>query len=230
MKTKITLMLALCLICAYGCDATVNKSITIADNQKVAEGLSSVNGSIEIGSGCAVTGGCHTVNGSIRVGTDSTVGDLETVNGRIRVAQKVIVDGDLSTVNGSIGCDSGSKVDGEVSSVNGGISLTGTTVSDALHTVNGDITLNGSNGGNGIRTVNGDITLENKSTLKGDIVIKERHGFSTHRPHIIITISGGSTVEGGIRVEDDEVDVEVRIDKESKVTGQISPRAKVTQI
>ena len=191
--------------------ATVNKSIHIADNQTVRGGLSSVNGSIHIGLNCTVGGSSHTVNGRIEVGDGSRVDDVRTVNGSIHIGSRVTVDGIVKTVNGSISSGSGSDIRSEVRTTNGSIKVLGTKV------------------GQDLTTINGDVSVLDQSRVRGDIVIRGRHGHgffsfffgNRHRHPITIRIEGGSVVEGGIIVEDDERNVEVIISKDSKVLGKV---------
>lgn len=211
MKAKSALIFAvLFLVGTCFCLATVNKSIHIADNQKVHGGLSSVNGSIHIGFNCTVGGESHTVNGRIEVGDGSRVDDLRTVNGSIRIGRRVIVDGLVKTTNGSLACDAGTEIIRELRTTNGSIKLTGTKV------------------GGGLTTVNGDVTVLDQSRVRGDIVIRGRQGswffgfFRSRRRHpTTIRIEGGSVVEGGIIVEDDRRNVEVIVSKDSKILGRV---------
>lgn len=210
MKAKSALIFAVLFLAGTCfCLATVNRSIHVADNQKVHGGLSSVNGSIHIGLNCTVGGESHTVNGRIEVGDGSRVDDLRTVNGSIRIGRRVIVDGLVKTTNGSLACDTDTEIMRELRTTNGSIKLTGTKV------------------GGGLTTVNGGVDVLDQSRVKGDIVIRGRDGFwffgiFGHRRHpITIRVEGGSVVEGGIIVEDDRRNVEVIISKDSKVLGKV---------
>jgi len=204
MKKKIMTIqfLVLFTMLFWGCDASVNRSIHVGDGER-SGGLNSVNGSIHVGSNCQVDGNCHTVNGRIDVGGGSRVQGLETVNGRLRLGANVVVDGHAGTVNGAIESGSGSKVHGRLSTVNGRIELSGTEVDEE------------------ISTVNGDILLQEKSVVHGGIVIKGNHGNFFGHNRLEIRISGGSTVEGGILVRDDDIEVKVYLSKDSTVKGEI---------
>ena len=80
------------------------------------------------------------VNGSIETSAGQRYGDLETVNGAVRVAENVQAR-DASTVNGSIHVESGARVD-SLETVNGAIRLArDVQVAGNLETVNGDITV-----------------------------------------------------------------------------------------
>lgn len=201
-NVQISLLVAL-FLCGCACDASVNRSQYLRDNER-SGGMTSVNGSIHVGATCTIDGDCNTVNGRIMVGDGSHVRDLDTVNGRIAIGKGVEVDGDATTVNGSIVCGAGSKISGKVTTVNGRIELRNTVVDDE------------------VTTVNGDILLAEKSVVRGDIVIKGRHGnFFDHHQHLEIRISGGSIVEGGIDVRDKDVEVTVYLDKDAVVKGQV---------
>jgi len=212
MKAKLALIFAfLFLAGTCFCLATVNKSIHVGDNQTVRGGLSSVNGSIHIGLNCTVGGSSHTVNGRIEVGDGSRVDDLRTVNGSIHIGRRVIVDGFIKTTNGSLACDAGSEIMRELRTTNGSIEIKGTTAGESL------------------TTINGNVSILDQSRVKGDIVIRGKHGFwffgiffNSHRRHpITIRVEGGSVVEGGIIVEDHHRNVEVIISKDSKVLGKV---------
>lgn len=198
----ILFVLVLSIILFCGCNMSVNRSVYVRDGES-SHGLTSVNGSIHVGARCQVDGSCRTVNGSVQVGDDSRVCDLDTVNGRISLAANVKVEGNAKTVNGSITCGSGSKIHGRLSTVNGRIELKNTEVDEE------------------ISTVNGDIELLAKSLVRGDIIIKGRHGSLFDHSHISIWIKEGSRVEGGIIVRDPDVDVKVYISKDSAVLGKI---------
>lgn len=204
MKTKMVAnpIILLFVVALWSCDVSVNRSIHVRDGES-SHGLTSVNGSIHVGSRCRVDGGSHTINGRIEVGDDSRVRDLETVNGRITLGARVDVDGNVKTVNGAIECGRGSKVHGRLSTVNGGIELRNTEVDEE------------------VSTVNGDVRLSEKSVVRGDIVIKGRHGVSFDHQRLEIRISDGSRVEGGIIVRDEDIEVKVYLSKDSTVKGEI---------
>jgi len=201
-QKSLWLVFGLAMILFCGCDVSVNRSIHVRDGEH-SGGLTSVNGSIHVGSRCRVDGSSHTVNGSIEVGDDSRVRDLETVNGRIRLGSNVDVNGLAKTVNGSITCGSGSKIHGRLTTVNGRIELRNTEVDEE------------------VSTVNGDVLLREKSVVRGDIVIKGRHGYLFNQQRLEIRISDGSRVEGGIIVRDEDVEVKVYLSKDSIIKGEI---------
>jgi predicted acyltransferase (DUF342 family) len=195
-------MLGLAVILFWGCDVGVNRSLYVHDGER-SGGLSSVNGSIHVGAHCRVDGNCHTVNGRIEVGDGSSIGDLETVNGRIRIGANVEVDGDAATVNGSIECGGGSKIHGRLSTVNGRVEMRNTLVDEE------------------ISTVNGDVLLQEKSVVRGDIVIKGKRGFFSSGHRLEIRVEGGSVVEGGIDVRDPDSEVRVYLSKDSAIKGEV---------
>lgn len=186
-----------------GGDFGINNTIRVASGETRDGSLSTVNGSILIGDDCTIRGGCHSVNGRIEIGRDSRVEGLATVNGRIRVDEKVEIDGDLTTVNGDVDIREGSRVNGDLTTVNGEVSLRGTVVD------------------RDIRTVNGDIRLERESLVRGDIRVEGTHGTDTDRRRIAIHVESGSVVDGSIVVEDDAIDVTVYIADDSSVKGEI---------
>jgi cytoskeletal protein CcmA (bactofilin family) len=179
----------------------INKGISIEDGA-TSGGQSSVNGSITVGSKATVTGELETVNGAIRVDDDATVEELQTVNGSIRVGSNVHT-GDISGVNGSIRLGSNVVVEGEISVVNGRISTeTGTRISRDVNNVNGEFQISGSIIGGSLTTVNGDVWLMDRSELQGDLVVEMPSGWNSQGqrdPSIII--GAGSTVKGEIRLE-----------------------------
>ena len=193
-------MLLAVLLCA--CDVSVNRSQHLRDGEH-SRGMTSVNGSIHVGARCVVDGNCRTVNGRIEVGDHSKVGGLKSVNGRIRLGANVDVDGHATTVNGSIDCGSGSRIHGRLGTVNGRIEIRNTEVDQD------------------VSTVNGDVLLRDGSVVRGDIVIKGRHGSLFDHPRLEIRLSEGSRVEGGIIVRDADIEVKVFLSKDSTVKGAI---------
>lgn len=162
----------------------VNGSIT-AEAGKVYGDLDTVNGGISVQRG-AVADDVETVNGGITLDDDAQVGAVETVNGGIGAGERVKVARGAETVNGGIHFGAGSSVGGNVSTVNGGISLKQTVI-----------------GGN-IETVGGDITLEDKSAVRGDILVEKPQGWgmSWGKQRIPRVIVGpGSVVDGELRFE-----------------------------
>jgi hypothetical protein len=115
----------------------------------------------------------------------------------------VDVDGHATTVNGSIDCGSGSRIHGRLSTVNGRIEMRNSEVDED------------------VGTVNGDVLLREGSVVRGDIVIKGRHGSFFDHPRLEIRLSEGSRVEGGIIVRDADIEVKVYLSKDSTVRGAI---------
>jgi hypothetical protein len=106
-------------------------------------------------------------------------------------------------VNGSIDLRTATQVLGEVTTINGSIDLRQATVI------------------RGITTVNADIRLQESSVVKGDIVVEHKMGNSTRRRPLEIELSGGSTVEGSIIVENPDIEVKVLLLEGSKVLGRV---------
>ena len=128
------------------------------------------------------------INGSISAEAGQVVGNLETVNGSIRVAQDVRIDGHVETVNGSVFVDRGGNVDGDVSTVNGAIGLVDTDLSGGIETVNGDITV-------GVRShVKGGIKVEKPNSSWMPISIVKRKP-----PRVVI--AANAVVEGPLVFE-----------------------------
>ena len=202
MKKALFPVLAAALLAFGACDASVNRSQSLADGGR-SSGMSSVNGSIRVGAGCTVDGGCSTVNGRVEVGDDSSVAEVETVNGRVVLGRNVRVRGDAATVNGSVSVGAGSQVAGDVTTVNGGIELDNARV------------------GRDLQTVNGDVLLRNGSVVNGAVVIKGQHGFFSGIHRLEIRLEGASRVEGGIDVRDPDSEVTVFIGRGSEVRGEI---------
>ncbi len=203
------------LIVAGWADSTVNKSIHIAAQRQVADKVNSVNGSITIGTGAVIQGDVETVNGGIDIERGCRIeGQVETVNGGIDVAADSRISGGVETVNGHVGLEPGVQVARGIETVNGPIALTSATV----------------NGG--IVTVNGGIDLREHSRVGGGILIRKSRGtsffnwlrkaFGGHKGKITIQLQGGSVVEGGIRAEADDREVEVIVDSGSELQGPVS--------
>jgi len=144
------------------------------------------------------------VNQGISIEGAERVGDVSSVNGRIRVGSDVTVQGSLETVNGSIRTGSGTHVEKAIETVNGSISVRNTQV------------------GEDIETANGNIELLNGSVVAGDLIVRGKHqwwdrlfDFSRKRPDI--TIDGDSRVLGDIHLYQ-EVDLHISRDA---VVGEI---------
>lgn len=198
---------------------SLNKNISIDDGVETG-GQSSVNGSISIGAGAIINGSVETVNGTIRIDENARVEDAETVNGSIRIASGVTA-ADVESVNGSIRLGENVTIGGEVSVVNGKISMDkGTTVAADVSNVNGEIRLAGTDIGGDLMTVNGDVTLEDRSVLRGNLIIEEPGGWgwksNKRKPRIII--GPGSKVLGHIELERE---VELFISDSAEVGGVI---------
>lgn len=181
--------------------ADINGPVRVGAGE-VREGkLSSVNGSITIGQAARVER-CSTVNGSISLGADAEAEELSAVNGDIDVERGAVVRYGVGTVNGSISMQGGARAE-DVQNVNGRIRLEGAEVARDVSTHNGNIELDG-------------------ATVGGDIVVRESNGHRSRRSEPLrIVLDGGSVVEGGIRVEDGDLEVEVIVRNGSRVQGAI---------
>ncbi|HEX6260820.1 MAG TPA: hypothetical protein VFZ51_09210 [Woeseiaceae bacterium] len=203
------------LVPAYGFD--MNKSINVEAGSE-SGGHSTLNGSISVGSDAVVNGDLETVNGTIRVDDNARIEDAETVNGSVRIGTGVTAN-DLSSVNGSISVGESSTIDGAVSVVNGRINLnTGASVSADVSNVNGEIEIDGAGIGGDLTTVNGDVMLSNGSTLQGDLVVEKPRGGNwnarSRKPRIVV--GPGARVLGQIRLERE---VELFISDAAEVGG-----------
>ncbi len=181
----------------------VNKSVKIAAGSQ-SSGASSVNGSITVGAGAVVTGDLDTVNGRIRVDSDVSVKDVSTVNGSLSIKSGVTADS-LSTVNGSIEVAENVTINGNIEAVNGEIGIDrGSTVARDVSNVNGEIELVASLVGGNLSTVSGDIELSGGAEVRGDIIVEEPGGWwrgnkETRMPEIVI--GPRSRVHGNIHLE-----------------------------
>ena len=223
-KTAFTIGLLVMLMVVPALGATINKSIKIEAGGE-SGGATSVNGSITIGEDAVVTGDVQTVNGSIRVDSGARIQDASTVNGGVRLADGVQAD-DLSTVNGSIKVAESVTVDGEIEAVNGRISVeNGSSVADDVGNVNGKITLTGAEIGGDVSTVTGDIDVLGGSVVRGNLIVEKPNswGFGekkTRKPRIVI--GPGSSVIGNIELEH-KVDLFISASAEvGGVTGVMS--------
>lgn len=187
-RTLLALALALAVSGAQAHDdsghdiSRVNGGIT-AEAGKHYGDLDTVNGGISVQRG-AVADSVETVNGGITLEDEAQVGNVETVNGGIGAGERVKVAKGAETVNGGIRFGAGSTVGGDVTTVNGGINLKQTVV------------------GGGLETVGGDITLEDKSVVRGGILVGKPRGMSWGKQRIPRVIIGpGSVVEGKLRFE-----------------------------
>lgn len=217
-KSVFTIGLLFMLLAVPAMAATINKSVKIEAGAE-SGGASSVNGSISVGEDAVVTGNVKTVNGTIRVDQGASIEDASTVNGAVRLAEGV-KSGSLSTVNGSVKVGGSTAVDGEVSAVNGRITIEkGSNVSTGVSNVNGQIELEGAVVGGNLETVNGDVSLEDKSVVKGDLVVEKNSGWGwgkskSRKPRIVV--GPGSRVEGKIILKRE---VELFISETAEVGG-----------
>ncbi|MCP4654720.1 MAG: hypothetical protein GY856_04785 [bacterium] len=203
MNTKISSALStIVFLLVAGCNCAVNRSLRVADGEKVTGGLTTVNGTIRIGEDAEVRGASRTVNGRITVDDGAQVGSLTTVNGAVEIAGNVAVDGDVETVNGAAECGSGTEVQGDVSTVNGAIRLDGTRVEGR------------------VVTYNGGVTLRDGSRVTRDVVIERTRGRHSDRA-LEIRILQGSVVEGDIVVRTTKRPVTVYLSEGGEVLGEI---------
>ena len=202
-KTAFTIGLLVMLMAVPALGASINKSIKIEAGGE-SSGATSVNGSITIGENAVVTGDVETVNGSIRVDSGAKIQDASTVNGGIRLAEGVQAD-NVSTVNGSIKASESVTVAGEVEAVNGRINVDkGASVATDVSNVNGKIALTGAVIGGDVSTVSGDIDVVDGSVVKGNIIVEKPSNWSFgkskwNKPRIVI--GPGSSVKGRIELE-----------------------------
>lgn len=198
----LTLVLAL-LAFTPACALGLNERVSIGEGE-TSGGESTVNGTIEVGRDAVVNGDLETVNGSIRIDANARVERVETVNGSVRLADGVSTTG-VQSVNGAIDLGGEVTVDGEVSVVNGRIELgEGSRVASTVSNVNGAIDVTGSEIGGDLSTVNGDVTLAGATVLRGDLVVeKPDNGLwdrsDRHKPKIVI--GPGVRVLGKIALE-----------------------------
>ena len=199
-KTTFTVGLLVMLLAVPVFAASINKSIKVEAGAE-ASGATSVNGSISIGEDAMVTGNVKTVNGTIRVDAGATIEKASTVNGGIRIARGVQSES-LNTVNGSIKVADQASVDGEIAAVNGRIMIdSDSKVSSNVSNVNGQIELSGAEVGGDLKTVNGDVSLEDKSVVRGDLIVEKNNSWGwgkskSRKPRIVI--GPGSRVDGTI--------------------------------
>jgi hypothetical protein len=195
--------IGLAIVVLGACTASINSPIRIGDGETVSGSLSTVNGTITVGSDTTIAGTCRAVNGLVDIGARTRVEGLTTVNGSIRTREGVKVDGEVESVNGPIQLGEGTEVSGDVATINGMIEmLASTAMQDVV-------------------TVNGDIRLLRRSVVRGDVIVKDKMGSSTRNQPLRIEIAEGSTVEGSIIVEDDDLDVRVILRDGGSVTGTI---------
>lgn len=196
----------------------LNKNISIGAGSQ-SSGESTVNGSISVGRDATVTGDLETVNGSIRVEESAHIEDAGTVNGALRMAAGVSAQ-DLSSVNGTVELGENVVIDGQISVVNGRIAIgTGSQVSNDVSNVNGEIEVTGTTIGGDLATVNGDVTLSGNSVLRGDLIVEKpnsEHWGRAEKRKPRIVIGPGVRVHGDI---DLEREVDLYISESAEVGG-----------
>jgi cytoskeletal protein CcmA (bactofilin family) len=220
-QRRITLLatgLLALLIIAPAHGFNLNKSLSV-EAGGTSNGESTVNGSISVGREAVVSGDLETVNGSIRVDADARIEDAETVNGAVRLAAGVTAQ-DVSSVNGTIDLAENVTVDGEISVVNGKIVIgAGSEVSKDVSNVNGEIRIAGTSIGGDLATVNGDVTLTDNSVLRGNLIVEkpnDRRWNRSDRRKPRIVIGPGVRIQGNIELERE---VELYISDSAQVGG-----------
>ncbi len=206
------------LIVAPANGFNLNKSISVEAGSK-SNGESTINGSISVGRDATVTGDLETVNGSIRVDESARIEDAATVNGALRLANGVTAQ-DISSVNGTVELGENVVIDGEISVVNGRIAIgRGSEISKDVSNVNGAIQIAGTTIGGDLATVNGDVTLTANSVLRGDLIIEKPNsrqwGRSEQRKPKVV-LGPGVRVLGQIELERE---VELYISESAEVGG-----------
>jgi DUF4097 and DUF4098 domain-containing protein YvlB len=206
-KTVFTIgLLALLMVVpAFG---SINKSISI-DAGSDSDGASSVNGSITVGADAVVTGDVETVNGSIRVHSGARIENAETVNGGVKIASNVTSE-DLMTINGAVKVGEGSTVDGVIETVNGGIAVDkGAKITRDVSNVNGKIELSGAEVGGDVSTVTGSVDVIDGTIVSGNLIVEKPSNWGwgrnkNRKPRIVV--GPGSSIVGIINLEH-EVDL-----------------------
>jgi len=203
MQRRIILLSILILAVALPAAAEgFNSSIRIESGEVADRDLSTLNGGIRIGDGATVNGEAESVNGGIEIGRDARVASVSAVNGGIEIGAGTKIDGDVDTVNGPIEMERGSRARN-------------------VGTVNGPVKLNGAEVEMDVSTYNGDVTLRDQASVGGSILIKEANSRSNRRDQVLrIYIEDGSTVEGDVIVEDEDLKVEVYL-RGGTVAGEI---------
>ena len=204
-KIFVTFTALLLITAAANARSSVNKSVNVAPGETLSESVSSVNGSVNVGANAVLQGEAETVNGSLSIDDGCQTRDLSSVNGAVRVGERVQVDGNVSTVNGTLRIGDQSTISGNVETVNGSIDLRGATVE------------------RDIETVNGGIVLDQGAIVRGSIIVPatRSRGNKKWRGTLDIELRGGSSVVGDIRVEDEDRKVRVILRDGSTVGGQI---------
>jgi hypothetical protein len=186
------------VLCASAQAFDLNENIDIAPGSE-SGGKSTVNGSITVGSEAVVNGDLETVNGSIRIDEGARVGDAQTVNGKIRLASGVTAGG-IQSVNGAVTVERDSTLD-DIDVVNGEIRIeAGVRVASDVANVNGEIRIAGAEIGGDLDTVNGDVTLSG-TRVAGDFTVHEPEGFNFGSDEPKIVIGPGVRVDGAIVLE-----------------------------
>ncbi|WP_028916514.1 hypothetical protein [Pseudoxanthomonas sp. J35] len=161
-----------------------------------ADDISKVNGSIETTAG-STYGDLETVNGAVRIAENTRADDASTVNGSITVGDGAIVRS-LETVNGGIRVGRNVQVGKGIETVNGSVFVDqGSVIGGGIETVNGGIGLVRTQLSGGIETVNGDVTVGIGSHVRGGIVIERPQGwFNSTRRKPRVVIGPDAVVEG----------------------------------
>ncbi len=203
MKRGRIILTFLMLLVALPAAAGINEPIKIEPGEVVNKDLSTINGRIQIGDGVSVHGEVESVNGAVRIGRDVEVDKVSAINGSVEIGEGTLVVDEVSTVNGAVFMGNGSRAR-EVSTVNGQLQLEGVEVETD------------------VSTYNGDVKLSSKTSVGGDILVKDPRGNNNrYRKPLRIYIEDGSSVRGNVIVENDDLEVEIYL-RGGSVKGEIS--------
>ena len=140
---------------------SVNGSISVGDGATVSGSLKTVNGKIRVDSNSRIESAA-TVNGSLTVSENVEAEDLTTVNGSIRVGEASSIDGEIEAVNGRIKLEKGVTVTRGVGNVNGDMEFIASEVGGDVTTVNGDVDMRDA------AVIKGDLVIEKPSKWSSD--------------------------------------------------------------
>lgn len=182
-----------------GCDASLNREVSVAAGAKGQPGSTTVNGRITVGAGAEVVSDLRTVNGAVSVGKGARLHDLDSVNGSIEVADDVGA-GRIATVNGDLVLGMRTKLGKQLRTVNGRLRAGGGSIVDGdVSTVNGPIELRGVTVRGHVANHAGDLRLLDGTLVEGDVHLAAPDGANGTVDVVVIGV--GAQVRGSLHAE-----------------------------
>lgn len=160
--------------------SNVNGAVHIGNNVELGA-VKSVNGAVRLGTGVRARS-VATTNGALEIGANSSIsGNVATVNGRLRLAEAVVVHGSASTRNGMLSIAADSRVSRKVSTGNGALRVVRAEVGE-------------------VEVGAGRLELLDGTRVRGNVTVLPSRRASTSQPPTV-EIGANTVVEGSLIFE-----------------------------